>query len=83
MAMPAAGLPGRPAQQWHALVAGAVGGYFIWGKYNGVNYQMIMYLLSRVLIAFANIAAEKKIFPFTFTFKQTYPWLVSDKCLCE
>lgn len=83
MHMPTASLPGRPAQQWHALVAGAVGGYFIWGKYNGVNYQMIMYLLSRVLIAFANILAEKKIQPFaSFSFKGTYPWLATAVWAC-
>ena len=43
--------PGRPAVPLHAFVAGAVGSYFVWSKYNSVNYQIIMYLLSRVIIA--------------------------------
>ena len=76
MRMPVAGMPGRPAQEWHAMVAGAIGGYFIWGNYNGVNYQMIMYLLGRVIIAQGNILAEKKIFPFSanLSFKsQVFP----------
>jgi len=33
---------GTPAAPWHAAVAGAVGGYFIWGDYSGVNYQITL-----------------------------------------
>jgi outer membrane protein TolC len=33
---------GSPAAPWHAAVAGAVGGYFIWGDYSGVNYQITL-----------------------------------------
>ena len=41
---------GRPYNRYHALIAGAVGGYFIWGKYSSVNYQIILYLTSRVFV---------------------------------
>jgi hypothetical protein len=42
--------PGRPERPYHALVAGAVGGYFVWGRYSSVNYQIVLYLTSRVLV---------------------------------
>lgn len=31
------GRPGRPMAGWHAAVAGALGGYLIWGRYSGVK----------------------------------------------
>jgi peroxisomal membrane protein 4 len=43
--------PGLPEQAHHALIAGAVGGYFIWGRYSAVNYQIVLYLASRVMVA--------------------------------
>jgi peroxisomal membrane protein 4 len=33
------------------LLAGAFGGYFIWGKYTAVNNQILLYLTSRVIVA--------------------------------
>ena len=43
--------PGHPERSHHALVAGAVGGYLVWGRYSSVNYQIVLYLTSRVLAA--------------------------------
>lgn len=43
-------LPGHPEHPHHALVAGAVGGYFVWGRYSSVNNQVVLYLASRVLV---------------------------------
>ena len=43
-------MAGHPERPYHALVAGAVGGYYIWGRYSSVNYQIVLYLTSRVLI---------------------------------
>jgi len=43
--------PGYPERSYHALVAGAVGGYFVWGRYSSVNYQIVLYLASRVALA--------------------------------
>ena len=42
--------PGHPERSHHALIAGAVGGYLVWGRYSSVNYQIVLYLTSRVLV---------------------------------
>ena len=41
---------GHPERSDHALFAGAIGGYLIWGRYSSVNYQVVLYLASRVLV---------------------------------
>jgi peroxisomal membrane protein 4 len=52
MAMiPASAAVGYPQCPHHALVAGVIGGYFIWGRYTSINYQIVLYLTSRVLVA--------------------------------
>jgi hypothetical protein len=43
--------PGYPQRNQHALLAGAIGGYVVWGRYNKINVQINLYLLSRVIIA--------------------------------
>jgi len=53
---PIAGYPERP---YHALIAGATGGYMIWGRYSSVNHQIILYLTSRVLVGLAKRFWEK------------------------
>ncbi len=42
--------PGHAEHAHHAWIAGAVGGYFVWGRYSSVNYQVVLYLTSRVLV---------------------------------
>jgi peroxisomal membrane protein 4 len=42
--------PGHPEHSHHALLAGAIGGYFVWGRYSSVNYQIVLYLTSRILV---------------------------------
>lgn len=69
--------PGIPEQPYHAFLAGAVGGYIVWGRYSGVNYQLILYLASRILVGCIKLASEKGIPPFSWkrlTFTKTYPW---------
>jgi peroxisomal membrane protein 4 len=44
-------LPGYPERLHHSFIAGAVGGFLVWGQYSSVNYQIILYLMSRVLVA--------------------------------
>ena len=44
-------MPGFPGQSRHALIAGAIGGYFVWGRFHKINAQINLYLLSRVIIA--------------------------------
>ncbi|KAL7547499.1 hypothetical protein ACHAWF_010790 [Thalassiosira exigua] len=69
--------PGLPERPHHAFLAGALGGYFVWGRYSGVNYQLILYLASRILAGCIKLAREKGIPPFSWkklTFARTYPW---------
>ena len=42
--------PGHPERIHHAFIAGGVGGYFVWGRYNSLNQQILLYLTSRVLV---------------------------------
>lgn len=69
-----AGVPERP---YHAFLAGAVGGYIIWGRYSSVNYQLILYLASRILVGCFQLAREKGIRPFSWkrlSFTNSYPY---------
>lgn len=52
-------IAGHPERPYHALVAGSVGGYFIWGRYSSVNHQIILYLTSRVLLGLSKSAWER------------------------
>eukprot|EP00977_Amphora_coffeiformis_P001085 scaffold223_cov145-Amphora_coffeaeformis.AAC.9 len=40
---------GRPEQKFHALVAGALGGYVVWGSWSPISHQVLMYISIRVL----------------------------------
>jgi hypothetical protein len=42
---------GCPKYSHHALIAGLIGGYTVWGRYTSINYQIVLYLSSRVLVA--------------------------------
>jgi hypothetical protein len=46
----AAAPAGYPQHTYHSFVAGAVGGYFVWGRYSSVNQQIVLYLTSRILL---------------------------------
>jgi peroxisomal membrane protein 4 len=41
---------GQPQHSWDAALAGAIGGYYCWGRYSAVNQQLLLYLSSRVLL---------------------------------
>lgn len=43
---------GHPDKPIHSLIAGFLGGYFVWGSNyeSGVNYQILLYLTSRVIV---------------------------------
>jgi peroxisomal membrane protein 4 len=43
-------LAGHPERPYHSLVAGACGGFIVWGRYSKINEQIILYLTSRVLV---------------------------------
>jgi peroxisomal membrane protein 4 len=50
------------------FIAGVVGSYFMWTKKTAVNQQIMLYLLSRNLLAFANLFAEKYCPKFNYGF---------------
>ena len=64
--------PGHPERSHHALIAGAVGGYLVWGRYSSVNYQIVLYLASRVLVGMGKHVQEKYL-PVSLSFRQSYP----------
>lgn len=69
---------GKPARHWHAAVAGGVGGYLVWGRYSSVNFQIVMYLLSRVVISTARVLAARGVAPFAgHRFQHVYPLLAT------
>ena len=70
-------LPGLPEHPYHAFLAGAIGGYCIWGKYSSVNYQLVLYLTSRIIVGCIKLAREKGYPPFSWkrlTFHNSYPY---------
>lgn len=69
--------PGIPEKPQHAAIAGAIGGYCIWGNYTSINYQIVLYLTSRVIVGLATLAKQKNIPPFCWkgmTRKNVYPY---------
>jgi peroxisomal membrane protein 4 len=52
-------IAGHPERPYHALVAGSLGGYFVWGRYSRINHQIILYLTSRVLLGLSKRAWER------------------------
>ncbi|KAE8878225.1 hypothetical protein PF005_g26029 [Phytophthora fragariae] len=69
---------GKPGAHWHAAVAGGIGGYLVWGRYSSVNFQIIMYLMSRALISLVRVLAAKGYQPFAqHRFKHVYPLLAT------
>ena len=69
--------PGIPEKTLHAAIAGAIGGYCIWGNYTSVNYQIVLYLTSRIIVGLSTLAREKNIPPFCWkgmTKKNVYPF---------
>jgi len=78
-----AAVAGIPEGPHHAFLAGTIGGYLVWGRrYSAINYQIVLYLASRVFIGCMFLLA-KKIPPKEasqkeWTFRQhVYPILAS------
>ncbi|VDK24041.1 unnamed protein product [Anisakis simplex] len=49
--------------EWHSFAAASIVGYFVFGDSNGVNMQVNLYLLSRIMIGLARLSVEKKLIP--------------------
>lgn len=65
--------------QWHSLLAGGAGGWVVWAHYGSVNFQIVLYLVSRVLLALVRLAAQRRLLgPLSdVAFPQAYPWLAT------
>jgi len=44
---------GEPERPYHSILAGATGGYIVWGRYSSVNHQIVLYLASRIMVGSA------------------------------
>ena len=55
---------GEPQHAIDAIIGGALGGYFIWGRYSAVNYQINLYLFSRVIIGGILYAKQRGLLSF-------------------
>lgn len=42
-----------------SFIAGAIGGYFIFGNDTPVNHQIVLYLLSRIMIGLGSLLVKK------------------------
>jgi peroxisomal membrane protein 4 len=71
---------GVAARPIHALAAGALGGYCVWTNYSSVNFQIVLYLFSRVLIALVRLAAQQQLLGEKLSaidFETAYPYLAA------
>ena len=51
---------GSPYHTHHAFLAGLLGGYTIWGRnYSSIHYQILLYLIPRVLIGTLKLLKEE------------------------
>ncbi|KAL4225781.1 Peroxisomal membrane protein 4 [Mactra antiquata] len=49
--------------QIHSFIAAFIGGYIVFGKYNKVNEQINLYLLSRIIYGLAKLAVKRGYIP--------------------
>ncbi|XP_071122027.1 peroxisomal membrane protein 4-like [Mytilus edulis] len=49
--------------EFHSFMAAFVGGYLVFGRYNKVNEQINLYLLSRILYGLAKLGVQKGYIP--------------------
>lgn len=69
---------GSGQAQWHSALAGGLGGYLVWAKYSHLNYQIVLYLLSRVIVACAKLIAKQGVQPFAaIPFERAYPYMAT------
>lgn len=46
---------------YHHFVAGCIGGYLVFGDFNSINTQIVLYLFSRVSLAMAKVAVDRNL----------------------
>ena len=59
----------------HSFVAAFVGGYIVFGRYNKVNEQINLYLLSRIIYGLAKLGVKKGYIPKPE--HDTFPWFAA------
>ncbi|GAC97841.1 potential peroxisomal protein Pmp4 [Pseudozyma hubeiensis SY62] len=52
-----------PVPKWHSLVAGLIGGYYVFGERTPVNEQIVLYTSSRIIASFLPRAETPKDYP--------------------
>ncbi|KAI8341755.1 Tim17/Tim22/Tim23/Pmp24 family-domain-containing protein [Chlamydoabsidia padenii] len=52
---------GDKKADYHAFVAGVVGGYYVFGENNNINQQIILYLFSRIMVALVKLPVKREI----------------------
>ncbi|KAH7721912.1 Protein F18F11.1 [Aphelenchoides avenae] len=62
-------------RHWHPFVSAFLNGYLVFGEENGVNTQINLYLLSRIIYGLVKLAAEKRFIP-TPSFP-VFPWFAA------
>jgi len=66
----------RACRGWTGAAAGAVAGWLVWRGNTGLNLQILLYLLSRVLVAAVRSAAASGVAPLSWTtFPAVFPLL--------
>jgi peroxisomal membrane protein 4 len=70
-------VPGYPERAHHALLAGTIGGYVVWGRYSSINHQILLYLASRMSLALWKrvvLKGESKPHPRAFSVISALMW---------
>ncbi|CAJ0959316.1 unnamed protein product, partial [Mesorhabditis belari] len=62
-------------EEWHSFVAAFLMGYYVFGENNAVNMQINLYLLSRIAIGLAKLAAQKEVI--TQPERPIFPWFAA------
>jgi len=67
-------------QSWHPLIAAGLLGYLVFGEEGGVNTQINLYLLSRVIYALARLSVERGLIrlpPSVGQSSSLFPWFAA------
>uniref|UniRef100_F1KYG5 Peroxisomal membrane protein 4 n=1 Tax=Ascaris suum TaxID=6253 RepID=F1KYG5_ASCSU len=62
-------------REWHSFLVAFIVGYLVFGDNNGVNMQINLYLLSRILVGLARLGVEKQIIPTPLG--PVFPWFAA------
>jgi len=66
----------QETRQLNVLISAFAAGYFIFGKYNAVNMQINLYLLSRILLSLSRLSVEKGYIVIPGS-RPVFPWFAA------